>query len=81
MKERATISIESDVLAALRAEVDSGEAPNLSAAIERALRGHTRARALDRLLEDFATEHPDQPLTDAERGWARDALRLPEGPA
>lgn len=77
MKERATISVESDVLAALRAEVEAGEAPNLSAAIEGALRGHTRARALDRLLEQFAAHHPDRPLTDGERSWARDALRPP----
>lgn len=33
-----------------------------------------RARAFDQLLEDFAAHHPDQPLSDAERAWARNAL-------
>jgi hypothetical protein len=32
------------------------------------------ARALDRLLDEFASRHKDQPLTDVERAWARDAL-------
>lgn len=68
------------MLAAIRDEVETGEAPNFSAAIEQALRGHTRARALDRLLEQFAAHHPDRPLTDAERSWARDALRSPAEP-
>jgi hypothetical protein len=74
MKERVSISVEADVLEAARNEVAEGEAPNLSAAIEVALRDRARARALDRLLEDFAAHHPDQPLTDAERSWARNAL-------
>lgn len=74
MKERVSISIESEALAAVRDEVETGEAPNLSAAIESALRDHARARALDRLLEDFAAHHPDEPLTDVERAWARNAL-------
>lgn len=74
MKKRVSISVEDDVLEVVRDEVAAGEAPNLSAAIESALRGHARARALDRLLADFAEHHPDQPLTDAERAWAREAL-------
>lgn len=74
MKERVSISVESDVLEAVRHEVEAGEAPNLSAAIESALREHSRARALDQLLDDFATHHPGAPLTDAERTWARNAL-------
>ena len=74
MKERVSISVDSDVLAAARQEVEAGEAPNLSAAVEVALRDRARARALDRLLADFAAHHPGQPLTDAERVWARDAL-------
>lgn len=74
MKQRVSISIESEVLDAVRGEVDAGEAPNLSAAIETALRDHARARALDRLLEEFAAHYPDEPLTDAERAWARNAL-------
>lgn len=74
MKERVSISVEQDVLETVREEVASGEAPNLSAAIEVALRERARARALDRLLDDFAARYPDQPLTDAERSWAREAL-------
>jgi Arc/MetJ-type ribon-helix-helix transcriptional regulator len=79
MKQRVSISIESDVLEAVRGEVDAGEAPNLSAAVESALREHTRARALDRLLEEFAAHHPGKPLTEAERDWARNALGGHEG--
>jgi hypothetical protein len=74
MKERVSISIESDVLDTVRDEVAAGSAPNLSAAIEGALRDRARTRALDLLLEEFAAQYPDQPLTDAERGWAREAL-------
>jgi len=74
MKERVSISVEAEVLDTVRQEVAAGEAPNLSAAIEGALRDRARARALDRLLDDFAAHHPEQPLTDAERSWARDAL-------
>ncbi len=74
MKERVTISVEAEVLETVREEIAAGEAPNLSAAIEIALRDRARTRALDRLLEEFAAHHPDQPLTDAERSWARNAL-------
>lgn len=74
VKERVSISIEGDVLDTVRQEVATGAAPNLSSAIESALRERARARALDLLLEDFAAQHPDQPLTDAERSWARNAL-------
>lgn len=74
MKERVTISVEADVLETVREEIADGAAPNLSAAIEVALRERARARALDRLLDDFAAHHPDRPLTDAERSWARNAL-------
>ncbi len=74
MRERVTISVDSEALAAARQEVEAGEAPNLSAAIEGALRDRAKSRALDRLLDDFAAHHPDQPLTDAERAWARNAL-------
>jgi hypothetical protein len=74
MKERVSISVERDVLETVREEVAAGAAPNLSAAIEVALRERARARALDRLLGDFAARYPDQPLTEAERSWAREAL-------
>lgn len=46
----------------------------MSAAIDGALRDRAKSRALDLLLEDFAAHHPDQPLTDAERAWARNVL-------
>ena len=74
MRERVTISVDSEALAAARQEVEAGDAPNLSAAIEVALRDRAKSRALDLLLEDFAAHHPDQPLTDVERTWARNAL-------
>ncbi len=74
MKERVSISVESDVLDTVRQEVETGAAPNLSAAIESALRDRARTRALDRLLDEFSAQYPDEPLTDAERVWAREAL-------
>lgn len=74
MKERVSISVEADVLDTVREEVASGGAPNLSAAIEVALRERARTRALDRLLDDFAAHYPDHPLTDAEQSWAREVL-------
>ena len=74
MRERVTVSVDSEALATAREEVEAGEAPNLSAAIEAALRERAKSRALDRLLDDFAAHHPDQPLTAVERAWARDAL-------
>lgn len=80
MKQRVTISVESDVLDAARTEVERGTAPNLSAAVETALRQRARALALDELLDDFAAHHPGEPLTDRERAWARDALSGQTGP-
>jgi hypothetical protein len=74
MKKRVSVSVESAVLDAIKEIVDAGEAPTFSAAVEIALRDHARARALDRLLEDLAANHPDKPLTEAERAWARNAL-------
>lgn len=74
MKQRVSISVEADVLDTVRDEVASGAAPNLSAAIEVALVERARARALDQLLDQFAARYPDEPLTEAERTWAREAL-------
>lgn len=74
MKKRVTVSVEEEILEAAKAEVTDGVSPNLSAAVESALLQRARSRALDALLDDFAAHHPGEPLTDAERTWARDAL-------
>jgi hypothetical protein len=57
MKERVTISIEPDALDPARAEVQRGEAPNLSVAVERALRGRSKAQALREAVELAEAEH------------------------
>ncbi|HEX5713766.1 MAG TPA: ribbon-helix-helix protein, CopG family [Solirubrobacterales bacterium] len=50
MKERVTISVETEALARVRSEVKAGTAPNLSAAIERALRESSISQALREAL-------------------------------
>lgn len=72
MKERVTISVEPEALAAARAEVDSGAAPNLSAAVERALLARRRSEALREALEMWQEEFG--PITEEEMAWGRKEL-------
>ena len=72
MKERVTISIEPDALEAVRAEVEQGEAPNLSVAVERALRARGKQQALKEALELWEAEHG--PITKKEEEWGRKEL-------
>jgi Arc/MetJ-type ribon-helix-helix transcriptional regulator len=72
MKERVTISVEPDALKAVRAEVEQGEAPNLSVAVERALRAGGKQRALKEALELWEAEHG--PITKEEEEWGRREL-------
>ncbi|MBK5219631.1 MAG: hypothetical protein JJE35_07585 [Thermoleophilia bacterium] len=72
MKERVTISVEPEALAAARAEVESGGAPNLSVAVERALLARRRSEALREALELWEAEYG--PITEEEKEWGRTEL-------
>jgi Arc/MetJ-type ribon-helix-helix transcriptional regulator len=74
MKERVTISVEPEVLADARAAVETGRAPNLSAAIEEALRLTSKRQALKEALELSEAEHgpiPKEAEEWAQREWER----------
>jgi len=72
MKERITISVEPETLAAARAEVEAGRAPSVSAAIEKALEKQRKRQAI---LESIAMhEEIYGPATEEEKEWARRAL-------
>lgn len=73
MKERVTISIEPGALEAVRAEVEQGKAPNLSVAVERALRARGKQQALREALTLWEAEHG--PITKEEEEWGRGELK------
>jgi Arc/MetJ-type ribon-helix-helix transcriptional regulator len=72
MKERVTISVEPEALEEARADVESGRAPNLSAAVERELLARRRSRALREALDLWEEEFG--PITEEEEVWARKEL-------
>lgn len=72
MKERVTISVEPEALAAVRAEVKTGRAPNLSVAVERALLSRSKAQALREALEISDAEHG--PISQEAEEWAEREL-------
>jgi hypothetical protein len=72
MKERVTISIEPEALERARAEVKAGVAPNLSVAVERALRANGRAQALREALELSDAIHG--PISKEAEEWGRKEL-------
>ena len=73
MKERVTISVEAEALEIARAEVASGQAPNLSAAVEGALRARGKARALKETIE--LVEEMHGPASEEMKEWAIQELR------
>ena len=73
MKERVTISVEPDALEAARAEVSAGDAPNLSVAVERALRAQGKRQALREALELSDAEHG--PISKEAEEWGRREMR------
>lgn len=77
MKKRITISIDPEVLASVQEEVEAGEAPNISAAIEALLRKRKQMQALKELLQMFEEHHAGNPLTEEEKRQAREDLRVP----
>jgi hypothetical protein len=73
MKERVTISVEPEALEVARAEVEAGNAPNLSAAIEAMLLERKRLEAFDELLAMFEHHH-GRTLTDDELKQAEEEI-------
>ena len=69
VKERVNISLEPEALKIVRAEVETGKAPSLSAAIEQALRRHNKTQALREALELSDAIHG--PITEEAREWGR----------
>jgi Arc/MetJ-type ribon-helix-helix transcriptional regulator len=72
MKERVTISIEPEALATARAEVESGRAPNVSAAVEESLKATERRQAMREAVALWEDEHG--PIGEEAREWAREEL-------
>lgn len=72
MKERVTISVETEALVRARAEVAAGTAPSLSAAVERALRSDSRSQALREALELADAIHG--PISKEAEEWGRSEL-------
>lgn len=73
MKERVTISVEPEALQVARAEVETGEAPNVSAAVEKALRARAKSQAIREALQLWEAEHG--PIGEEAREWARKELK------
>jgi Arc/MetJ-type ribon-helix-helix transcriptional regulator len=73
MKERVTISVEPQALEEARADVESGRAPNLSAAVESLL---TREKKRQAMREAVALwEEEFGPIGEEAREWARKELK------
>lgn len=73
MKERVTVTVPSDVLAAARRDVEAGAARSVSAWITDAAEAKARRESLHDVLSDLANE-TGGPFTDEERAWARKQL-------
>lgn len=69
MKERVTISVEPEALQIAREEVRTGKAPNVSAAVEEALKARGRKQALREAVELWEAEFG--PISEEAREWAR----------
>jgi post-segregation antitoxin (ccd killing protein) len=72
MKERVTISVDSEALETARAEVRAGRAANLSAAVEEALWARSKREALREALELSDAEHG--PISKEAEEWGRREL-------
>lgn len=72
MKERVTISVESEAIDVARAEVKAGRAANVSAAVEDALLTRRRQQALREALELSEAEHG--PIDEEAMEWAQKEL-------
>jgi Arc/MetJ-type ribon-helix-helix transcriptional regulator len=73
MKERVTISVDPEALQIARDEVAAGKAPNVSAAVEEALRARGRKKALREAIQLWEAEFG--PISEEAREWARKELK------
>jgi hypothetical protein len=73
MKDRITISVEPEVVQIAREDVESGRAPNVSAAIEDAVVTRKRSRALSEAIEMWEEEFG--PISEEARRWAGKELK------
>lgn len=73
MKERVTISMEPEVAQMARDEVEAGRAPNVSAAVEDAVRARRRSRGLREAVELWEAEFG--PISEEAREWASSELK------
>lgn len=74
-RERVTITVPSDVLAAARRDVEAGTATSISAWITSAAEAKAREEDLADVLADLL-EGSGGPLSDEEREWAQHQLGL-----
>lgn len=78
MKERVTISVEPEALEIARRDVDAGRAPNVSVAVEEALKARGKRQALLEAVRLSEAEYG--PISEEAREWARkkvqEALRV-----
>jgi hypothetical protein len=72
MKERVTISVEPETIEIARAEVETGRAPNLSAAIERLVRKEAKHQSIREWVRMWEEEFG--PIKEETRQWARREL-------
>jgi len=72
MKERVTISVEPEALEGVRADVESGRAPNLSAAVEKTLTRQKKRQAMREYIALWEEEFG--PISKEAREWARREL-------
>jgi hypothetical protein len=74
-RERVTVTVPVEVLAAARRDVEAGVATSVSAWITDAAEAKARQETLDEVLADLL-EASGGPLSDEERAWARNQLGL-----
>jgi Arc/MetJ-type ribon-helix-helix transcriptional regulator len=72
MKERVTISVEPEALEEARADVESGRAPSLSAAVESSLTREKKRRAMREAIALWEEEFG--PIGEEAKEWARREL-------
>jgi Arc/MetJ-type ribon-helix-helix transcriptional regulator len=73
MKKRVTISVEPEVIQIARDQVKAGEAANVSAAFEEALKARGRKRALREALDMWEEEFG--PIGEEAKEWARKEMK------
>lgn len=73
MTTKITVSLPDEQVAELKAAVRAGRARSVSALVTQALADHRQSDTLDDLLAHLERVHG--PVPEADRAWARQALR------